>query len=91
MHTERPFSMTDAAKLGLYGGIAAILIALVGMVDAFAKKDIIADVVSLSQVLLGAMAFTPAYFAARRAHLSRGKGGARAACGVAAPIAFAPS
>ena len=86
MHTERPFSMTDAAKLGLYGGIAAILIALVGMVDAFAKKDIIADVVSMSQVLLGAMAFTPAYFAASRAQRTRGKGGALARSPAAAKI-----
>ena len=87
MHTERPFSMADAAKLGLYGGIAAILIALVGMVDAFAKKDIIADVVSMSQVLLGAMAFTPAYFAASRAQRTRGKGGALAAGALAGAIA----
>ncbi|MBE2239166.1 MAG: leucine/isoleucine/valine transporter permease subunit [Caldilineaceae bacterium] len=87
MRTERPFTLVDAAKLGLYGGIAAVLISLVGMVDAFAKKDIIAGVVSMSQVLLGAMAFTPALFAATRALRNGGKGGALAAGAVAGAVA----
>jgi Na+/proline symporter len=87
MHKERPYSLVDAAKFGLYGGIAAIMIALVGMVDAFERKDIIADVVTMSQVLLGAMAFTPAFLAASRAQKSRGKGFSLIAGGVAGAIA----
>jgi hypothetical protein len=87
MHKERPYSLVDAAKFGLYGGIAAIMIALVGMVDAFERKDIIADVVTMSQVLLGAMAFTPAFLAASRAQQSRGKGFSLVAGGVAGAIA----
>jgi branched-chain amino acid transport system permease protein len=71
MSTDRPFSLVDAAKLGLYGGIAAILIALVGMIQAFSKRDIISDVISMAQVMLMATAFVAAYFAAGRAQKSR--------------------
>ncbi len=87
MQKERPYSLLDAATLGLYGGIAAIMIALVGMVDAFERKDIIADVVTMSQVLLSAMAFTPAFFAASRAQRTRGKGISLVAGAVAGSIA----
>jgi branched-chain amino acid transport system permease protein len=87
MHKERPYSLADAAKFGLYGGIAAIMIALVGMVDAFERKDIIADIVTMSQVLLGAMAFTPAFLAASRAQQTRGKGISLVAGGVAGAVA----
>ncbi|MBK8800290.1 MAG: hypothetical protein IPM07_30090 [Anaerolineales bacterium] len=86
MRTERPFTLVDAAKLGLYGGIAAVLISLIGMVDAFAKKDIIAGVISMSQVLLGVLAFTPALFAATRALRNGGKGGALVAGAVAGAV-----
>lgn len=67
MSTDRPFSLVDAARFGLFGGIAAILIALVGMIEAFAKRDIITDVISMAQVMLLAVAFVSAYFAANRA------------------------
>jgi len=67
MSTDRPFSLADAAKYGLYGGIAALLIALVGMAEAFSKREIIADVVSMAQVMLLGVAFVVALFAAGKA------------------------
>jgi len=67
MSTDRPFNLADAAKYGLYGGIAAVLIALVGMVEAFSKREIIADIISMAQVLLLSVAFVAAYFAANKA------------------------
>ena len=53
MSTDRPFNLADAAKYGLYGGIAAVLIALVGMVEAFSKREIIADKLSRLESLWG--------------------------------------
>jgi hypothetical protein len=67
MTTERPFSLADAAKYGAYAGIAAVLIALVGMIEAFSKRMIIADVISMAQVMLLAVAFVGAMFAASKA------------------------
>ncbi len=37
MSTDRPFSLADAVKFGLFAGIAGVLIALVGMLEAFSK------------------------------------------------------
>src|SRR4051794_39842553 len=67
MSTERPFNLVDAAKFGAYAGIAAVLIALVGMIEAFSKRMIIADVISMAQVMLLAVAFVGAMFAASKA------------------------
>ncbi len=67
MSTDRPFSLADAARLGIYGGIAAVLISLVGMAEAFSKREIIADVVSMAQVMLLGVAFVAALFAATKA------------------------
>jgi branched-chain amino acid transport system permease protein len=67
MQIEQRFSLFDAVKLGLAGGAAAILVALIGMVDAFDKNDIITGILSMSQVLLMAIAFGAAFFAASRA------------------------
>lgn len=67
MQIEQRFSLPDAIKLGLFGGIAGVLIALIGMVDAFDKNDIIANVLSMSQVILMAIAFMVAFLAASRA------------------------
>jgi branched-chain amino acid transport system permease protein len=67
MSTDRPFSLVDAAKFGLFAGIAGVLIALVGMLEAFAKRMIIADVISMAQVMMLAVAFVGALFAASRA------------------------
>ncbi|MBX7233893.1 MAG: hypothetical protein K1X65_05865 [Caldilineales bacterium] len=71
MKSDRPFTLTDAARYGLYGGIAAILIALVGMVQAFAKTGIIANLITMAQVLVYGLAFVVAIIVAGRAARSR--------------------
>ncbi len=70
MSIDRPFRLTDAVLYGLYGGIAALLIALVGMAEAFSKREIIADVISMAQVMLMGVAFVAALFAANKAQSS---------------------
>ncbi len=71
MKSDRPFTLTDAVRYGLYGGIAAILIALVGMVQAFAKTGIIANLITMAQVLVYGLAFVVAIIVAGRAARSR--------------------
>ena len=44
MNTSRA-SISAAVKIGVIGGIVAIFIALVGMIEAFATRDIIGDVI----------------------------------------------
>lgn len=71
MKSDRPFTLIDAARYGLYGGIAAILIALVGMVQAFAKTGIIANLITMAQVLVYGLAFVVAIIVAGWAARSR--------------------
>ena len=51
-------------RLGLIGGLVGILIALVGMVESFDKRDIIAGVITMGQTLLLLAVLVTAYFAA---------------------------
>jgi branched-chain amino acid transport system permease protein len=51
-------------QLGLIGGLVGILITLVGMVESFDKRDIIAGVITMGQTLLLLTALVTAYFAA---------------------------
>lgn len=67
MKSDRPFTLVDAAKLGLYGGISAILISLVGMTAAFAKTAIIADLLTMAQVLIYGLAFMVGFVVVGRA------------------------
>jgi len=60
-----------AFQIGLMGGIAAIFISLVGMVEEFAKRDIIAGVIEMGQTLLLIVVLVTGYFAARRSASSR--------------------
>ncbi len=53
-------------KIGLLGGIVAVLIALQGMLQAFVTRDIIGGVVSMSIVLLLITYFLSAYVAVTR-------------------------
>jgi branched-chain amino acid transport system permease protein len=65
--TENPqFNWVKAIQIGLIGGAMAVLVSLVGMVEAFHKRDIIAGVISMGQTLLLAIGFTLSYIAARR-------------------------
>jgi branched-chain amino acid transport system permease protein len=73
MSTDRPFSLLDAAKLGAFGGIASVLIALVGMAEAFSERMIIADFLSMAQVMLISISFIAGLFAANKAQSSNRK------------------
>jgi branched-chain amino acid transport system permease protein len=59
--------MGQAIRIGLIGGIVEILVALIGMVEAFGQRDIISHVVSMGHTLLLLVAVFVAYIAARRA------------------------
>lgn len=53
-------------KTGIIGGVAALIIALVGMVESFHRRDIIAEVITMGQVLLLIVGVFMGYIAARR-------------------------
>jgi branched-chain amino acid transport system permease protein len=73
--TDRPVTLsailTAAAKIGLLGGVIAVLIALEGMLQAFATRDIIGGVITMSQVLLLITLFASAYIAVTRSGSTR--------------------
>ena len=53
-------------KIGVIGGIVALVIALVGMVESFNKRDIIAEIISMGHVLLLVVGIMMGYIAAKR-------------------------
>ena len=53
-------------KTGVIGGVAVMMIALVGMVESFSRRDIIAEVVTMGQILLLIMGIMMGYVAAKR-------------------------
>jgi branched-chain amino acid transport system permease protein len=60
-----------ALQIGVIGGIAAILMSLVGMVEEFAKRDIVAGVIEMGQTLILIALLATGYFAARRSPSTR--------------------
>ncbi|MGQ9694494.1 MAG: branched-chain amino acid ABC transporter permease [Thermodesulfobacteriota bacterium] len=57
-----PYSL----KLGLGGGVVAILLALIGMVESFHQRHIISEIASMGQTLLACTALFFSYLAARK-------------------------
>jgi branched-chain amino acid transport system permease protein len=57
----------QAVKIGLIGGIVAVLLSLIGMVEAFSQRNIIDGVVSMGHTLLLLVATGIAYLAAKKA------------------------
>jgi branched-chain amino acid transport system permease protein len=53
-------------KIGLIGGVSAVLLALIGMVEAFSQRDIISNVISMGRTLLLLVAVFMGYLAAKR-------------------------
>jgi branched-chain amino acid transport system permease protein len=51
---------------GLLGGLITVLLSLIGMVEAFSKRQIVSDVLSMDQALLGAAVVFVGYLAAKR-------------------------
>jgi branched-chain amino acid transport system permease protein len=58
--------MRQAVKIGLIGGVVAVLLSLIGMVEAFSQRDIIASVISMGHTLLLVVALFMGYLAAKR-------------------------
>jgi branched-chain amino acid transport system permease protein len=53
-------------RIGLIGGIVAVLLALIGMVEAFSQRHIISDVISMGHTLLLVEAWMIGFLAAKR-------------------------
>jgi branched-chain amino acid transport system permease protein len=53
-------------KIGVIGGVIALLIALVGMVESFNRREIIAEIVSMGHVLMLIVGIMMGYIAAKR-------------------------
>jgi len=60
------FDWRQAVKTGLIGGIAGVLLSLIGMVEMFDQRHIISNVISMGQTLLLLVAVLTGYLAARR-------------------------
>jgi branched-chain amino acid transport system permease protein len=58
--------MRQGIKIGLIGGIVAVLLSLIGMVEAFSQRDIISNVISMGHTLLLLVAVFIGYLAAKR-------------------------
>jgi branched-chain amino acid transport system permease protein len=56
----------NGIKIGLIGGVSAVLLALIGMVEAFSQRDIISNVISMGHTLLLLVAVFMGYLAAKR-------------------------
>jgi branched-chain amino acid transport system permease protein len=61
------FSWKNAAKNGLIAGLVSILISLIGMVAAFAARDVIFNVITMGQIFLLAPLFVFGYATATKA------------------------
>jgi branched-chain amino acid transport system permease protein len=56
----------NGIKIGLIGGVSAVLLALIGMVEAFSQRDIISNVISMGHTLLLLVAMFMGHLAAKR-------------------------
>jgi len=72
MRRARPF-WQQGIKIGLIGGIVAVLLALVGMVEAFSQRSIISGVISMGHSLLLLVALSMGYLTAKGTHRSPGR------------------
>jgi branched-chain amino acid transport system permease protein len=54
-------------RFSLIGGLSAILVSLLGMVEAFNDRDIIVEIISMGQLLLVLVAFLTAYSTTQKA------------------------
>ncbi|NNL77633.1 MAG: hypothetical protein HKO68_14965, partial [Desulfobacterales bacterium] len=61
----------QSVKPGVIGGLAALAIALVGMVESFDKRYIVADVITMGIVLILLVAILIAYSAAKKTEQGR--------------------
>ena len=66
MQEQVRFDWKEVVKLGLLGGLAALFVCLVGMVQTFGEKDVIGGVISQGQILLLLIWFGFGYLVTRR-------------------------
>lgn len=64
--------MKEALKIGLIGGVIEILLSLIGMVEAFAQRQIISQVISMGHSLLLLTVIFMGYMAAQRGSPNKG-------------------
>ena len=57
---------SQAIKIGLIGGVVAVLLSLIGMVEAFSQRYIISNVISMGHTLLLLIGVFFGYFSAQR-------------------------
>jgi branched-chain amino acid transport system permease protein len=58
--------LSVAVKIGLIGGVVEVLLALIGMIEAFSQRDIISHVISMGHTLLILVVLYTASLAAKR-------------------------
>lgn len=58
--------MKQAIKIGLIGGVVEVLLALIGMIEAFSQRDIISHIISMGHTLLLLVILLMAYLSAKR-------------------------
>lgn len=63
----RGFPWRQVVRYGLLAGVASLHISLVGMVEAFSRREIVEDVISMGQLMLIMVVLVLGYVAARRA------------------------
>jgi branched-chain amino acid transport system permease protein len=59
----------NSVKIGLLGGVVAVYISLIGMVEIFSKRDVVEKVVTLGQFVLLAICVVAGFVASRRTSL----------------------
>jgi branched-chain amino acid transport system permease protein len=62
-----PFNLKQAVRTGLSGGAVVLLMALIGMFEAFAKRNIVDGVVTLGALLFAVALMLTSFSAVRRA------------------------
>lgn len=58
--------MKQTIKIGLIGGVSAVLLSLIGMVEAFSQRDIIAGMISMGHTLLFIVTLFMSFLTAKR-------------------------
>jgi branched-chain amino acid transport system permease protein len=58
--------MRQAIKIGLIGGVVEVLLALIGMIEAFNQREIISHIISMGHTLLLLVILFMAYLSAKR-------------------------
>jgi len=67
MNKKTSFNWLGAIQIGLIGGVVALLVSLIGMVEEFSQRDIISGVITMGQTLIVIAILMAGYFAASRA------------------------